>query len=296
MAILVSKRMNRTVPTRLSPRLERSCKPPRGDWIRHAPAQPGLDRMDAFFAGHAFDPHRHDTYAMGLTLSGVQSFDYRGARADSTAGHAVVLYPDEMHDGRAGVADGFRYRMLYLEPRLIRDALGQRARALPCVPHAVQHDPRLLAALRRTLDDLSRPLESLELDQAVLSLSEALLALDPSVRGRSETTTCAVAVERARAFLDANLSRTVASEELEAETGLDRYALARQFRRRLGTSPYRYLVMRRLDRARARMQAGDTLADAAFASGFADQSHMTRQFHRAYGITPGRWRAIDVTR
>lgn len=252
--------------------------------------------MDAFFAGHAFDPHRHDTYAMGITLSGVQSFDYRGARADSTAGHAIVLYPDETHDGRAGMADGFRYRMLYLEPRRIRDALGQRARALPCAPHAVQHDPRLLAALRLALDDLSRPLESLELDQAVLGVAEALLALDPSARGRSESTTCAIAVERARAFLDAHLSRTVASEELEAETGLDRYTLARQFRRRLGTSPYRYLVMRRLDRARVRMRAGDTLAEAAFASGFADQSHMTRQFHRAYGITPGRWRAIDVTR
>ncbi|HTC09859.1 MAG TPA: AraC family transcriptional regulator [Acetobacteraceae bacterium] len=288
--------MNRTVPTHPSPRLERSCKPPRGDWIRHAPAQPGLDRMDAFFAGHAFDPHRHDTYAIGITLSGVQSFDYRGARADSTAGYAIVLYPDEMHDGRAGAAEGFHYRMLYLEPRLIRDALGQRARALPCTPHAVQRDPRLLVVLRLALDDLSRPLESLELDQAVLSLSEALLALDPSARGRSEVITCAIAVERARAFLDAHLSRTVASEELEAETGLDRYTLARQFRRRLGTSPYRYLVMRRLDRARARMRAGDSLAEAAFASGFADQSHMTRQFHRTYGITPGRWRELDVTR
>jgi AraC-like DNA-binding protein len=44
------------------------------------------------------------------------------------------------------------------------------------------------------------------------------------------------------------------------------------------------------------MRAGDSLAEAAFASGFADQSHMTRQFHRTYGITPGRWRELDVTR
>lgn len=270
--------------------------PTRGDWIRHARPQPGLDRIDAFFAAHAYDPHRHDTYALGLTLSGVQSFDYRGARADSTAGHAIVLYPDETHDGRAGVAGGFRYRMLYLEPRLIRDALGRRARCLPFVRHAVLRDPRLVAALRLALDDLSRPLESLELDQAVLGVAEALLALDASAQGRKDTASCAVAVERARAFLDAHVTRVVASEELEAATGLDRYTLARQFRRRLGTSPYRYLTMRRLDQARAHMRAGESLAEAAIASGFADQSHMTRQFHRAYGLTPGRWRAIDTTR
>lgn len=266
--------------------------PTRGDWICHAPPQAGLDRLDAFFAGHAYDPHRHDTYALGITLGGVQSFDYRGARADSTAGHAIVLYPDEKHDGRAGGAGGFRYRMLYLEPRLIRDALGPRARSLPFVPRAVLRDRRLLAALRLALDDLDGPLESLELDQTVLGIAEALLALDQTASGRPETTDCAIAVERARAFLDAHVTRVVASEELEAATGLDRYTLARQFRRRLGTSPYRYLTMRRLDRARARLRAGDSLADAAFASGFADQSHMTRQFHRAYGLTPGRWRAI----
>jgi AraC-like DNA-binding protein len=47
--------------------------------------------------------------------------------------------------------------------------------------------------------------------------------------------------------------------------------------------------MRRLDRARRRLIAGASLAEAAVASGFADQSHMTRQFKRAYGVSPGRW-------
>jgi AraC-like DNA-binding protein len=37
------------------------------------------------------------------------------------------------------------------------------------------------------------------------------------------------------------------------------------------------------------MQSGASLADAAAASGFADQAHMTRQFKKAYGISPGRW-------
>jgi hypothetical protein len=41
-----------------------------------APA--GIERLEAYFAGHGYDPHRHDTYAIGVTLSGVQLFDYRG--------------------------------------------------------------------------------------------------------------------------------------------------------------------------------------------------------------------------
>src|SRR3546814_7082879 len=151
-----------------------------------------------------------------------------------------------------------------------------------------------MATLRPALDDVDRGMEALETDQAILGIADALLALDPSVRGRPSSGVCAVAVERARQFLDAHFRRVVASEELEAVTGLDRYALARHFRMRLGTSPYRYLTMRRLDHARSAMRAGQSLAETALDSGFADQSHMTRQFKRAYGLSPGRWRAIEA--
>lgn len=261
--------------------------------MRQAPAQPGLARIEAFFAGHAYDPHRHDTYVIGCTLDGVQSFDYRGARADSTRGQVIVLHPDELHDGRAGADTGFHYRMLYIEPRLIREALGARATSLPFVRNAVLADARLLAALLPALDALDRGLEALEADQLVSAIADALLALDASARRSSSAAICAVAVERARQFLAENFRLVVASEELEALTGLDRYALARHFRARLGTSPYRYLTMRRLDHARSCLRSGQALADAAFASGFADQSHMTRHFKRAYGLPPGRWQAIN---
>jgi AraC-like DNA-binding protein len=50
--------------------------------------------------------------------------------------------------------------------------------------------------------------------------------------------------------------------------------------------------MRRLSRARVLIRKGWSLAEAAAACGFADQSHMTRHFKNAYGLSPGRWTAI----
>ena len=262
--------------------------------MRAAPAQPGLERMEAFFAGHAFDPHRHDSYALGLTISGVQSFDYRGQRADSLAGCAILLHPDERHDGRAGAETGFRYRMLYLEPRVIRDALNGRAANLPFARAAVTSNPRVVSALRRMLDDLDRALEPLEADQAIAAIADALLALDPSAQRRSERRYAhAAGVERARDFLAAHCARVVSSDEIEAVSGLDRFALTRQFRAQLGASPYRYLTMRRLERAKALMRAGETMANAAIDCGFSDQSHFTRQFKQAFGLSPGRWRDVE---
>jgi AraC-like DNA-binding protein len=262
------------------------------DWIKLAPAMPGFERIEAFFSGHAYDPHRHDTYAIGITMGGVQRFTYRGARSDSLVGNIIVLHPDEVHDGRAGIEAGFRYRMLYLEPRWIADALDARAGSLPFVRTPVSTDQRLVKAVRHALGDLDRRPEDLDRDHMVLALADALLALDPSARSRPCAPTCRLAVDRVREFLDAQFHRTVSSRELETLTGLDRYTLTRHFQQRLGTSPYRYLTLRRVDHVRSMLAlANCSLAECAIASGFADQSHMTRQFKKAYGISPGKWRS-----
>jgi AraC-like DNA-binding protein len=199
-----------------------------------------------------------------------------------------VLHPDELHDGHAGTSAGFRYRILYAEPRLIQEAIG----ALPFVRDPVSNDVLLARVIVPALADLDAPLEDLRRDQIVADLSSALAVADASVARRRSPPACRRAVDLARAFLDVAYGRAVTSAELEAVTGLGRYALARHFRACLGTSPYRYLVLRRLDHARALIRGGIPLAEAALGSGFADQSHMTRQFKKAYGLSPGRFAAL----
>lgn len=259
--------------------------------MRLGSACPGIERIEAEFAGHAYDSHRHDTYALGLTLTGVQSFHYRGARIDSPAGHALILHPDEAHDGQSGAAGSFRYRMLYIAPSLIQEALGYR-HALPFVRGALTTDRRFIRALRPALTALDKPAEPLAADATMLALAEALAALDPSAQARPTAPACARAVRQARDFLDTHRDEAVSSEALERITGLDRFTLARQFRRLLGTSPYRYLTLRRVQDVKTALHAGASLVDAAFSAGFADQSHMTRHFKQVYGLPPGQWRRL----
>jgi AraC-like DNA-binding protein len=284
--------MAASMPKTWAQGLERSCAPVPRDWFRVDAVRPGFERGEASFGGHAFSPHRHDTYALGVTLRGVQCFGYRGVETHCLAGQAFVLHPDEVHDGHAGTDDGFTYRMLYLEPALVQSALDAPRRPLPFLRGAVTYDRRLVAALRAALADDGGPMEDLRLDSHLEEIAAALAALDPSSMPKSADAPCARAVTKARAFLDAAFAEHVQSETLERVTGLSRFALARHFRAYLGTSPHRYVVMRRLDHARNLLRADVSLAEAAAASGFADQSHMTRHFTRAYGISPGRWRAL----
>jgi len=273
--------------------LERSCQEAAAGWIASTGRVDGVELFSAWFAGEAYQSHRHDTYAIGLTDSGVQVFDYRGAALASAPGQVVVLYPDETHNGRAGTDDGFGYRILYVEPALLAEAV-RAIRGRPCPLPFVKDAVSTNATLARSIERAFRgPLESLAIDSLIVELATGLIAGEhggatPPPSRRVDVR----AVERARQFLDAQRTRVVRSTELESITGLTRYDICRQFRIRLGTSPHRYLVMRRLELARERIHQNRPLVDVALDAGFADQAHFTRVFKSAFGLTPARYRAL----
>jgi AraC-like DNA-binding protein len=263
--------------------------------MRSTDAEYGIELLEARFHGHAYQKHRHDTYAICLTTTGVLAFDYRGSSEISTPGQVVVLHPDEVHDGYAGAAAGFGYRQLYVDPALVFEAvraLSGESRSLPFVRAPVTKSPQLAAAVRSAFEST---LEPLAVDSIIVQLAEGLMEADPSCRRLPRPRHLDLAaLVRARQFLDAQTTRVVRSSELEAVSGLTRYDLARQFRAMCGTSPYRYSLMRRLDAARERLTRARSLVDVAADAGFADQAHFSRMFKAAFGITPALYRTLRV--
>ncbi len=187
-----------------------------------APAFPGIERIEARFFGAMFEPHRHDTYAIGVTMRGVQTFRYRGQGRFSLPGNILVLHPDEEHDGAAGTDDGLCYRMLYLEPSLLLRALDGRT-ALPFVNPPVFADDLLRDALLSALTVLDEELDELFVDDMIAAVADGLtrraqhLRKAPSPMARRQA-------HAARDHLVAHATRAVSSGELERISGLDRYA------------------------------------------------------------------------
>jgi AraC-like DNA-binding protein len=61
--------------------------------------------------------------------------------------------------------------------------------------------------------------------------------------------------------------------------------------RRVGVSAHRWLVLRRIERAKALMLTTQSpLSDIALEAGFSDQASFNRTFRQFVGISPGRWR------
>ncbi len=267
------------------------CDAP-GDGITSAPSESGIERIEARFHGNGFSPHRHDTYAIGLTIDGVQTFTYRGEGQASLPGQVIVIHPDELHDGGAGDEQGLRYRMIYVPPEKISDALtADRDNGLPFVSSPVLSDIEFRKELVESLTDIECEIGDFKLDCLIADLAACL-------KRHADTSQSKPAVLDLRALKECSdlmkecCDQNVRMADLEAVAQIDRYTLARQFRHAFGTSPHRYLVMRRLDRVKSKLQKGEKLAEAAVGSGFSDQSHMSRHFKRAFGMSPGQWRRL----
>jgi AraC-like DNA-binding protein len=276
---------------RSADRLEGQCQAP-VDRIRIGHGSTGIERLEARFVGQAFSPHRHDTYAIGVTLSGLQTFRYRGARRVCLPGQCHVLHPDEIHDGSAGTVEGFSYRIVYIDPSLIQQALG--GKALPFVSDPIVEGRAFQGALPRALWRLEEPIEDVARIEIVTAVADFLdRASTLSAQKRSRSLHLASLV-RVHDLIAANPARRLSIAVLEGVSGLDRWTLARQFRAAFGTCPSHFRTMRQLDEARRIIRRGRSLAEAALDAGFADQSHMSRMFKRAYGLTPGKWVAALV--
>jgi len=130
------------------------------DWIElRQHADTGIETIRAHFEGHAYDPHWHDSYLVGITQSGTQQFHCRRERHQSTPGAAFLLEPGETHDGDAPLAGGFTYLTFYLDERWLRETLGGLYAAVPDsyelhFAKTIAREPALVQAIASTFTAL----------------------------------------------------------------------------------------------------------------------------------------------
>lgn len=238
---------------------------------------------------HAFPRHSHEQFGFGLIERGAQrSLSGRGV-VEAGAGDLITVNPGEVHDGAPIGAAGRAWRMLYLDPAVVIETTSDanEGRTWTCeFVRPVLRDDALTSAFRVLYGALTAPREvasGLRRDETLAVLVARL------VRERPVETRPAVpaAIRRAQEILDDDPTTPVTLAELARASGLSRFQVVRGFSRAFGLTPHAYLVQRRIDLARRLITGGTALSDAAAASGFADQSHMTRHFVRRFGFPPG---------
>jgi AraC-like DNA-binding protein len=244
---------------------------------------------EALHSDRSFGRHWHDGYGFGvMEAGGHRSASGRGT-VEALPGHIVTSNPGEVHDGHPLERLPRRWRMVHVSASAMDRLVDGQAREFT---RPVFDDPHVRAALVRLFHrwdemDLPDTLAAAACEEALTQVC-GLLAHRHSTR-RPEV----VAPAHLQRVRDCLLDQVVAPPDLDQLAqlaGLSRFQLVRQFARWQGLPPFAWLQQQRLRQARRLIATGTPLAEAAFACGFADQSHLNRQFVRHFGFTPGQWR------
>jgi len=98
-------------------------------------------------------------------------------------------------------------------------------------------------------------------------------------------------LKRAQEFIEEHLEQHIALEDIAAAAGLSPFHFSRIFKHATGLAPYRYVLLRRVRRAKGLLESTSRpLAEIALACGFSTQQHLTEIFRRHTGSPPGRYR------
>jgi AraC-like DNA-binding protein len=234
--------------------------------------------------------HLHETYGICWVTTGQVKTHYRGKSQLSFPKSLTIMNPGEVHRGDL-LGEGASYYSFYPREQTLRELCDD---SLPCFKEPVIADNVLTQNFRNFVAALQS--SSLELQTHYLSLLAHLLkhyAEKPLVQSpvRHEGT----AVSRVKDYLHANLHYDVTLSDLATVANLNRSYLIRSFKKTVGLPPHAYLTQLRLDEAKKRLVAGETISQVAVSLGFADQSHFSRTFKNTYGLTPANYaRAILV--
>ncbi len=97
-------------------------------------------------------------------------------------------------------------------------------------------------------------------------------------------------------YVREHLEHPVQIDELAELIPLSVSHFCRAFKQTFGDTPHAYLIRLRLETAQEMMLATtEPLSQIALASGFSDQAHLSKQFRRVVGETPGAWRRRQLT-
>ena len=272
--------------------VERGAKGDFAAFFRH-PRFRDLCLLKARFTRHRYEVHTHETYVVALVTHGCERLRVAGRQVIAPASSIILVHPEECHDGEPGAEGGWSYRTFYPSVSLMAGIARELGREEPpFFRDAVIDDPLLASALAIA----HRTAEQGDADEAEASMLVALRCL---ILGHGDRSRATEPVERSAASrrfaayaetIDARMTDRLDLRQLAGLAGVTRFQVIRDFKQMTGLTPGAYIRNRRLRLARRLIEQGANLVQAAAASGFSDQSHLSRIFRSTQGITPRMFR------
>ena len=257
--------------------------------------------------GEAHPLQKADAYSICVHLSDLEEFNIwqDEERVDNTPIVAGTIHVDDMrHEWRADIRSAFHVMNLYIPQTVLNMVTDDHG-----LPRIEQFD---CSASSRRIDTVLHSLALSCLPALVRQEHANRLFIDHATRAaivRVATTFGSLHLpnkfgggglapwqeRRVKELLLANLAGGISLSELAAICRLSTSHFIKAFGKTVGCPPHQWLLTQRIERAKQLiLNSKESLSQIALATGFADQSHLTRVFRQRISASPAAWRRAQA--
>lgn len=190
------------------------------------------------------------------------------------------------------------FALLSLQPQIVNRVAEESARGgrVELVPNFKRTDPLIAGIMHTLMRDVEQGILANRLYTSTLANALALhllknysiFAQNPHLYSGGLSPS---QLRRATDYLNSHLEQNPSLTEVAAVVGVSMHHFARAFKQSIGIPPHRYLMERRIERAKVLLdQTNLPLPEIAFRLGFSSQSHFTTVFRQTTGTTPKNYR------
>ncbi len=240
-----------------------------------------------------FPNHFHDYYVIGFIEAGTRCLSCKNKEYTVAQGNILLFNPSDNHSCVQCDGGTLDYRGLNIPKEtmllLAEEITGQRV-PIGFSENVIKNEElsHYLHSLHQSIMDGSKEFEKEEMLLLLISLLIEQYG-QPSGNCIPEYSE---EIENACTFMSEHFAEHITLETLCKCSGLSKSTLLRAFTKSKGVTPYRYLQIIRIGKAKELLEKGVSPADAAVQTGFSDQSHFSNFFHMFIGLSPAAYRRI----
>lgn len=244
--------------------------------------------------------HHHDFYEIYFFLSGDVEYDIEGRGYQLEPGNLLLVSPLELHQLRVRSArEPYNRIVLWMNPGYLSGLSTAGVSLTRCFDHGRAghtnclrldraQDSRVHAILDQLVEESGgeRYASGLCARGLLMQLLVEVNRLALEHAPAPDTPPADSEVSRVVEYINGHYHEKLSLDELAELFFISKFHLAHQFQRVVGTSVYRYIMLKRLQMAKQMLRAGVPPTDVFRNCGFSDYPNFYRAFKRQYGVSP----------
>lgn len=248
------------------------------------------------------DVHHHDFYEVYLFLGGHVTYSVEGKNYLLQRGDILLINPMELHQLRVtSKREAYERYVLWIDPAYLSRFSTQDTSLTRCFDNTQPGHSNLLRLghqqwhlVQGMMEELVQETYGSGYGQDVAAVGILLrfmveinrLAMEGQMQPQMEVEGKSALISGVLDFINKHYNESISLDKIAGEFFISKYHLSHEFNRIVGTSVYRYVVLKRLVIAKQMLGGGVPPTDVYLNCGFRDYANFYRCFKAEYGISP----------